>query len=99
MAASIRQIFINEVITGATGGANQTSGRTYDSALLQDFAYAVSIDEGTNGSTLDVKLQDSPDGGTTWFDYLSFTQASADTTEAKAAPSRHPLGLMRVVYT
>lgn len=33
--------------------------------------------------TLDVKIQDSPDG-TTWYDNVAFTQAAAATTEKKA---------------
>jgi hypothetical protein len=37
--------------------------------------------------TLDVKFQDSPDGGTTWFDIAgaSFTQATAATTQVVSA--------------
>jgi hypothetical protein len=37
--------------------------------------------------TLDVKFQDSPDGGTTWFDIagLAFTQATGATSEVKVA--------------
>ena len=97
MATSIRQILIDLEVSGAVAATAQDT-TTYDSALQQDFVAALSATEDVNGSTLDVKIQDSPDGGTTWFDWITFTQLSATGSEAKA-PTRNPLGLLKVVRT
>lgn len=43
----------------------------------------VSARSGTN-PTCDVVVQHSIDGGSTWFDLISFTQATAATSELKA---------------
>lgn len=96
MPSSIRHILINETFSAAA--AATVNGDPVDAALEQDFVAALTATETVNGSTLDVKLQDSPDGGTTWFDWITFTQLSATGSEAKAA-SRPPLGLVRSVRT
>lgn len=40
---------------------------------------------GHTGGTLDVYLQDSPDGGTTWFDCVHFTQLAAGVSRVERA--------------
>lgn len=62
------------------------------------FANAVIIaTETVNGSTLDVKVQDSLDGSAsgTWFDWITFTQLSGSGGEVKTA-TREPLPFVRV---
>ena len=96
MPTSIRHILIAEIFTAST--AATVNGTPVDAALETEFAAALTATEDVNGSTLDVKLQDSPDGGTTWFDWIAFTQLSATGSEVKAA-TRPPLGLVRSVRT
>ena len=64
--------------------AASADGATHDcSGMVSGVAY-LSVTACTGGSdTLDVKIQDSPDG-TVWYDNVAFTQATAATTEKKA---------------
>jgi hypothetical protein len=55
----------------------------------------------TTGGTLNVKLQDSPDGGTTAFDLTgaSFAQVSSGSSSQTVYATRVPAGKVRVNYT
>ena len=55
----------------------------------------------TTGGTLDVKLQDSPDGGTTPFDLTgaSFAQVTSGSSSQTVYATRVPAGKVRVKYT
>lgn len=51
------------------------------------------------GTTLDVKYQVSPDGGTTWFDHTSFTQITTSTGSERKVLTR-PAGVLgKLVWT
>jgi hypothetical protein len=68
-----------------TATANSDAFDVGDSTSLVAYL-SVTAASGTS-PTLDVKFQDSPDGGTTWFDIagLAFTQATGATAEVKVA--------------
>jgi hypothetical protein len=63
--------------TCSAAGSTTTSSATVTGLSR---AIAISIEatlQGPSGSTLDVYLQHSPDGGTTWYDYAHFSQLAA----------------------
>lgn len=65
-------VTIDEAATGITGFARATLG-----------AFTVSCTEDSGTATLDVAIQRSVDGGTTWADIVAFTQLSATGAETK----------------
>ena len=66
-----------ERAASANGVTHDCDGMVSGVAFLSVTACAGGAD------TLDVKIQDSPDG-TTWYDNVAFTQATAATSEKKA---------------
>lgn len=64
----------------ATGNGDAFTG--FAPADILAAQLVVSARSGTN-PTLDVVIQTSLDGGTTWFDLITFTQATAATSERK----------------
>lgn len=63
--------FTSRSSAGTTAGAAVTDLGGYHSMSI----YAVL--QGATGGTLDIYLQGSPDGGTTWVDYAHFAQLAA----------------------
>ena len=49
---------------------------------------------GATGGTLDVYIQTSPNGGTTWFDYAHFTQLTNGNAAVRYAFAVSPSGLL-----
>lgn len=81
MAAS-RDIGFRAVGTAAlASGTTNTSGYEVSRSKSGSFYISVTAVSGTN-PTLDVIIQDSPDG-TLWYTLTTFTQATAATTEVK----------------
>lgn len=69
----------------ATAAIASADGTAFDISRMHSGVFYLSVTAVTGGAdTLDVKLQDSPDG-TTWYDVgTAFTQATAATSERKA---------------
>lgn len=65
--------------TSSTGSAVELPGQ----ARKFSFQIVCSARSGTN-PTLDAKIQHSIDGGTTWFDLVTFTQLTATGQELKS---------------
>jgi len=74
------------------------SGAVSDAALLQDIVAELVVTEDVAGTSLDVKIEDSADGGVTWHDWITFTQLGTTGKEIKV-PARPPLGDIRVTAT
>lgn len=92
---SIRQILtLANVASATTSGTTAVSG---DGALLQDLVAELVATEDVASTSLDVKIQDRT-AGDNWHDWIVFTQFTTTGLEAKA-PTRPPLGDLRVVYT
>jgi hypothetical protein len=71
-------------------------GPVVDAGLHDEFVAEVKATEDVAG-TLDVKIVDSFDGGTTWHDWIVFTQLATTGTEVKKA-DRPPAGDVKAVY-
>lgn len=63
----------------ASGNAPVTFGRSADSAQ-----FILNVTASSAPTTLDVYLQHSPDGGTTWYDFAHFAQVGAVATNIQA---------------
>ena len=50
-----------------------------------------------SGDTLDVTIEESPDGGTTWYTAATFTQATGVAKEKETIPAGHA-DLVRINY-
>lgn len=98
MPTGTYRIANRSTVTASNDASDGTLARSRLPAGLPGFYNAV-IDatEDVNGSTLDVKIQDSIDGSTTgdWHDWISFTQLSGSGQEVKVA-TRDPLPYVRV---
>mgnify|MGYP007011963633 CR=1 FL=1 len=79
-------------VSGITAGAK---GGLFDLANLEDMVFELRATETVSGTSLDVKLEDSFDGGVTWNDWIVFTQLAITGAEVKA-PTRPPGGDVRV---
>lgn len=65
--------------------AASANGVSHDVDRMYSGVFYLNVTACAGGSdTLDVKVQDSPDG-TTWYDLATFTQATGATTERKVA--------------
>lgn len=56
---------------GTTVGVSQVGLDTFEKAVV------LAVVQGATGGTLDVYLQSTPDGGTTWYDVCHYTQLAA----------------------
>ena len=63
-------------------GNSGTLARDYGNARAATFYLSITADESTAADTLNVYIQSSFDSGTTWQDFVSFTQAVGDTGNA-----------------
>lgn len=91
---SIRQVLTLLNLAGVTASGQ---GGAQDAALLQDLVAELRGTENSGTADLTVKIQDSFDGGSTWNDWITFTQLTATGAEVKA-PTRPPGGDVRVDY-
>jgi hypothetical protein len=85
-AAAVDKNFQQPFASAArTATATSSTFELYGAETLVCYL-SVTAASGTS-PTLDVKFQDSPDGGTTWFDIAgtSFTQATGTTTQVVSA--------------
>lgn len=82
-----------------TASANSSALDAYDHDILVCYL-SVTANSGTT-PTLDVKFQDSPDGGTTWFDIAgaSFTQVTTVNGTQAVSATRKFAGKVRAVAT
>jgi hypothetical protein len=77
--AATRELIL---LANASRAASAT-GATFDNERGYSGVFYLNVVSCTGGSdALDVKIQDSPDG-TTWYDVVTFTQATAATSERK----------------
>ncbi|MCL5436080.1 MAG: hypothetical protein M1275_03285 [Patescibacteria group bacterium] len=81
----------NGIISQRIASQSAATADTADTAVLQEgdmAAVVVKLNVTTvsvTGGTLDVYIQTSPDGGTTWIDAAHFAQISASTANAHFA--------------
>lgn len=66
-----------------TASANTASIDGYGFAHHLIVQVACTASAGTGSPTLDVKIQDTVDGGTNWRDIITFTQVTGTTVEQK----------------
>ena len=64
-------------------GTDQADGEEHETGQLYDFVFALRATKGS-GTALNVKIQDSFDGGTTWFDVPLAANPQLDTGGAFA---------------
>ena len=78
---------IRQTMTGTSpSSATTTAGTSYAAGLdACDSLTIIGSLVGATGGTLDVYVQTSYDGGTTWFDFAHFTQLSAGAAAVKYA--------------
>lgn len=76
-----------QTITGTSpSSATSAAGTVYASGLERCSSLTIIGElQGATGGTLDVFLQTSWDGGTTWYDYAHFTQLAAGAAAIKHA--------------
>jgi hypothetical protein len=94
------------VITGTSPGSPSTAVVGSPALFGSFFEDVEAIDvlaviQGATGGTLDLYLQTSPDGGTTWIDYVHFTQlaAAAAATTKRFGTTRHVQPALTAVGT
>ena len=88
-----------QTLIDVTGLTSTGSGATIlDMALQRDFVAELLVDETAAGTSIDVIIQDSFDGGVTWHTWITFAQLGVDGTEVVAA-TRPPGGEIRANYT
>lgn len=88
-----------EVVLHASGAETASGSQVMQSDRMKSGVFWLDVTACTGGAdTLDVKIQDGPDG-TIWTDVtgLTFTQATAATTERKAASQLGPY--LKAVWT
>jgi hypothetical protein len=71
------QRFFTKTLSVPSTASTTTAGSAFALPLKYDSMLVVGVLAGLTGGTLDVYLQDSPDGGTTWLDCCHFTQVAA----------------------
>jgi hypothetical protein len=76
------QTIVASGLKSASGTAAFNLGSTSGGAESATFLLNVSASAGP--TTLDIYLQTSPDGGTTWYDFAHFTQVGAVATAIQA---------------
>jgi len=65
------------VVSGVPGSTNSA---TFTLSQADSYAFVLNVTAITGTSpTLDLAIQASPDGGTTWFDWFRFAQVTANT--------------------
>jgi hypothetical protein len=74
------QSLTTATLSVASTASTTTAGSSFSVPLRYDSMLVVGSLAAHTGGTLDVYLQDSPDGGTTWFDCAHFPQVSAAGT-------------------
>ena len=80
--ANKHQLITKTLTVGPTASA-ATHGDAFELPLQFDTVKVIAELASHTGGTLDVYLQHSPDGGTTWFDCAHFAQVSAASTLVK----------------
>jgi hypothetical protein len=88
--------------TALSSAARTSSGNSGTFIIGQDdHVIAFLTVTATTGGTLDVKLQDSPDSGTTWYDLTgtSFAQVTSGSSSQTVFATRVPSDRVRVNYT
>lgn len=90
---------LQQALSSASRSSSSTSS-TFDIADDDHLVAFLTVTAAT-GSTLDVKFQDSPDGGTTWFDLTgaSFAQVTSGSSSQTIYATRVPARKIRVSYT
>ena len=93
---NIQEPFASAARTSTT---NSSAFDVYDADVL--VAYLNVTANGGTSPTLDVKFQDSPDGGTTWFDIAgaSFTQVTTGSSTQVVSATRKFATKVRCVAT
>jgi len=80
-ALKIANADIETAVLDLTTSSGNVSGNTTSTVItgLSKVTAITIIDSllGATGGTLDVYVQDSPDGGTTWYDYIHYAQIAA----------------------
>jgi hypothetical protein len=71
------QRFFTKTLSVPSTASTTTAGAAFALPLKYDSMIVVGSLAGLTGGTLDIYLQDSPDGGTTWLDCAHFPQVSA----------------------
>lgn len=69
--------------TTTRASAGNDIGSQFDGLNCYESLTIVAELVGATNGTLDVYVQDSPDGGTTWYDYAHFTQLAAGASAVK----------------
>jgi hypothetical protein len=78
---------LNQIITAQTSGTLQTRGAIYpDSIIIQG-----NLTYGSGGTTIDVWVQTSIDGGTSWTDIANFHWTTASTRVMYTLSSATPV--------
>lgn len=80
------------------GVTTSQNGEKFDISGQKEFVAELRATEVVAGTSLDVKLQDSFDGGLTWNDWATFQQLTTTGAEV-VQPSRLPGGDIRAVAT
>lgn len=81
-----------------TSGSQNVAGTGYHAAEALRAYLDVTAASGTT-PTLDVKIEDSPDGGTTWFTVASFAQKTGITRDVLNVVSKAFGDRLRVTWT
>lgn len=83
MATTAKVILMNAQAVTGNFTSDTTAGAKSIDARVQNFAAFVKASAVGAGTSLALKIQHSPDGGTTWFDLVSFTALTAAGSEVK----------------
>lgn len=88
------------VLPSALRTAGTASGSTFSEPKAASLRAELDVTASTAPTTLDVKIEHSRDGGTSWYTLAAFTQVGAVATarQSLAIPAPNS-GLLRVTYT
>lgn len=96
-SAEVKKLFTWEAVDNAA----PINGKSVKTAIFEnEYVGFVKLKDYAGSGNVDVKIQHSPDGGTTWVDLVTFTALTADGSEVKdIAATSKVFPLIRGVIT